>query len=82
MKESTRNGGGAESGRLADRRDPQHRPARQAPLFVTNVDDTRTDDIAAWTSAPVEDQARLGFAIAHALDDSAPAVDGLSRPAG
>ncbi len=50
------------------------------PLFVTNVDDTRPDDIAAWTyRAPVEDQARLGFAIAHALDDSAPAVDGLSR---
>ncbi|MDQ8583892.1 molybdopterin-dependent oxidoreductase, partial [Klebsiella aerogenes] len=38
------------------------------------------DDIAAWTyRAPVEDQARLGFAIAHALDDSAPAVDGLSH---
>ncbi len=38
------------------------------------------DDIAAWTyRAPVEDQARLGFAIAHALDDSAPAVDGLSQ---
>ncbi|PLM41092.1 NADH-quinone oxidoreductase subunit NuoG, partial [Klebsiella quasipneumoniae] len=50
------------------------------PLFVTNIDDTRLDDIAAWTyRAPVEDQARLGFAIAHALDDSAPAVDGLSR---
>ena len=50
------------------------------PLFVTNVDDTRPDDIAAWTyRAPVEDQARLGFAIAHALDDSAPAVDGLSQ---
>lgn len=30
------------------------------PLFVTNIDDTRTDDIAAWTyRAPVEDQARL-----------------------
>nr|BFF12646.1 hypothetical protein GCM10025699_39490 [Microbacterium flavescens] len=29
------------------------------PLFVTNVDDTRLDDIAAWTyRAPVEDQAR------------------------
>ena len=49
------------------------------PLFVTNIDDTRLDDIAAWTyRAPVEDQARLGFAIAHALDDSAPAVEGLS----
>lgn len=45
------------------------------PLFVTNVDETRLDDIAAWSyRAPVEDQARLGFAIAHALDDSAPAV--------
>ena len=48
------------------------------PLFVTNVDYTRLDDIAAWTyRAPVEDQARLGFAIAHALDNSAPAVDGI-----
>ncbi|ENF51531.1 NADH-quinone oxidoreductase subunit NuoG [Escherichia coli] len=48
------------------------------PLFVTNVDDTRLDDIAALTyRAPVEDQARLGFAIAHALDNSAPAVDGI-----
>ncbi|EIZ6856320.1 NADH-quinone oxidoreductase subunit NuoG [Escherichia coli] len=48
------------------------------PLFVTNVDDTCLDDIAAWTyRAPVEDQARLGFAIAHALDNSAPAVDGI-----
>lgn len=48
------------------------------PLFVTSVDRTRLDDIAAWTyCAPVEDQARLGFAIAHALDDSAPAVEGM-----
>ncbi|WP_312080723.1 NADH-quinone oxidoreductase subunit NuoG, partial [Pantoea septica] len=45
------------------------------PLFVTNVDETRLDDIAAWSyRAPVEDQARLGFAIASALDESAPAV--------
>ncbi|PKH24409.1 NADH-quinone oxidoreductase subunit G [Enterobacterales bacterium CwR94] len=45
------------------------------PLFVTNVDATRLDDIAAWSyRAPVEDQARLGFAIAHALDNAAPAV--------
>lgn len=45
------------------------------PLFVTNVDETRLDDIAAWSyRAPVEDQARLGFAIASALDDAAPAV--------
>ncbi|MGK6327644.1 NADH-quinone oxidoreductase subunit NuoG [Erwinia sp. DT-104] len=50
------------------------------PLFVTNVDETRLDDIAAWSyRAPVEDQARLGFAIANALDETAPAVDGLDR---
>jgi NADH-quinone oxidoreductase subunit G len=43
---------------------------------VTNVDNTRLDDIAAWTyCAPVEDQARLGFAIAHALDNNSPAVE-------
>ena len=50
------------------------------PLFVTNVDHTKLDDLAAWSyCAPVEDQARLGFAIAHALDDAAPAVDGLAH---
>ncbi|MDQ1214123.1 NADH-quinone oxidoreductase subunit NuoG [Pantoea anthophila] len=45
------------------------------PLFVTHVDETRLDDIAAWSyRAPVDDQARLGFAIASALDESAPVV--------
>jgi len=45
------------------------------PLFITNVDETRLDDIAGWSyRAPVEDQARLGFAIASALDETAPAV--------
>lgn len=29
------------------------------------------------TAHRLEDQARLGFAIAHALDNSAPAVDGI-----
>ncbi|MFC3396195.1 NADH-quinone oxidoreductase subunit NuoG [Brenneria rubrifaciens] len=49
------------------------------PLFITNVDNTRLDDIAAWNyRAPVADQARLGFAIAHALDESAPAVTDLA----
>ncbi|AYC19795.1 NADH-quinone oxidoreductase subunit G [Dickeya dianthicola] len=48
------------------------------PLFVTNVDSTRLDDIAAWSyRAPVAEQARLGFAIAHALDNAAPAVNDL-----
>lgn len=45
------------------------------PLFVTNVDCTRLDDIAAWSYyAPVDDQARLGFAIAHSLDETSPMV--------
>ncbi len=49
------------------------------PLFITNVDNTRLDDIAAYNyRAPVDDQARFGFAIAHALDDSAPAVSDLA----
>ncbi|MGL4861177.1 MAG: NADH-quinone oxidoreductase subunit NuoG [Enterobacteriaceae bacterium] len=48
------------------------------PLFVTHVDSTRLDDVAAWRySAPVSDQARLGFAIAHGLDPNAPAVTDL-----
>ncbi|AEI74730.1 NADH-quinone oxidoreductase subunit NuoG [Candidatus Moranella endobia] len=49
------------------------------PLFVTNVDKTSLDDIATWSyCAPVDDQARFGFAIAHALDETAPAVTGLN----
>ncbi|UVK78800.1 MAG: NADH:quinone oxidoreductase subunit G [Sodalis sp. Ffu] len=48
------------------------------PLFITNIDQTKLDDIAAWSyCAPVDDQARLGFAIAHALDNTAPAVSDL-----
>lgn len=50
------------------------------PLFITNVDNTKLDDIAAWNyRAPVEEQARLGFAIAHALDETAPAVTDLAE---
>ncbi|VFP87233.1 NADH-quinone oxidoreductase subunit NuoG [Candidatus Erwinia haradaeae] len=50
------------------------------PLFLTNVDVTRLDDIAKWTYyAPVEDQARFAFAIAHRLDDSAPPVPDLDK---
>jgi len=48
------------------------------PLFITNIDDSRLDDVAALNyRAPVDDQARFGFAIAHALDSKAPAVDDL-----
>ncbi|UDG81657.1 NADH-quinone oxidoreductase subunit G [Candidatus Profftia lariciata] len=49
------------------------------PLFITSIDDTRLDDIAAISyHAPFADQARLGFAIAHALDNNAPLVKDLS----
>lgn len=50
------------------------------PLFITNIDITSLDDIAAWNyCAPVEEQARLGFAIAHMLDSAAPAVNDLDN---
>ncbi len=50
------------------------------PLFVTHVDETRLDDVAAWSyRAPVVEQARLGFAIAHHINGEAPAVDGLDE---
>lgn len=49
------------------------------PLFITHVDTTRLDDMAAWTyKASTQEQARLGFAVAHVIDGSAPAVDDLS----
>ncbi len=48
------------------------------PLFITNIDDSRLDDVAALNyRAPVDDQARFGFAIAHVLDSKAPAVNDL-----
>ncbi|HGJ5899610.1 NADH-quinone oxidoreductase subunit NuoG [Arsenophonus apicola] len=48
------------------------------PLFITSIDDSRLDDVAAFSyRAPVDDQARFGFAIAHALDSKAPAVSDL-----
>ncbi len=48
------------------------------PVFVASVAATRIDDIAAAThrDAP-ENLARLGFAVAQAIDATAPAVDGL-----
>jgi NADH-quinone oxidoreductase subunit G len=48
------------------------------PLYISSVDATRLDDVATETfrHAP-EEIARLGFAVAHAIDASAPAVNGL-----
>ncbi|MEJ2257223.1 MAG: hypothetical protein P8X98_09480, partial [Woeseiaceae bacterium] len=44
------------------------------PLYITSFDTTRLDDVArqSW-QGPVEDQARLGFAVAHHIDPDAPA---------
>ncbi len=50
----------------------------RSPLFVVTPDATRLDDAAAATlRATPEDIARLGFAVAHALDADAPAVPHL-----
>jgi NADH-quinone oxidoreductase subunit G len=50
----------------------------KSPLFVASPAATRLDDIAEATyrGAP-EDIARLGFAVAHALDSASPAVPDL-----
>ncbi|WWO95192.1 MAG: NADH-quinone oxidoreductase subunit NuoG [Candidatus Dasytiphilus stammeri] len=53
---------------------------KKYPLFVTNLDQTALDDIATWSYyASIEDQARLGFAIAHMLNNNAPKVPNLDH---
>lgn len=52
------------------------------PLFIAAVAATRLDDVAEQcVQAAPADLARLGFAVAHAIDPSAPAVDGLEAEA-
>lgn len=52
------------------------------PLFSCTVSATKLDDIAEeCVHAAPEDLARLGFAVAHAIDPSAPAVKGLDPEA-
>lgn len=52
------------------------------PLFIASVAETRLDDIAEQcVHAAPADLARIGFAVAHAIDPSAPAVDGLEAEA-
>ena len=54
----------------------------RGPLFIATVAGTRLDDIATRTfHGPPDDLARLGFAVAHALDPTAPQVVGLSSAA-
>jgi NADH-quinone oxidoreductase subunit G len=54
---------------------------KNGPLFIASTAATRLDDIATRTfrSAP-DDQARLGFAVANALDPRAPAPLNVSQP--
>lgn len=48
----------------------------RSPIFIATPSATRLDDIAAATvRAAPQDIARLGFAIAHELDPTAPAVE-------
>ncbi|MGD0668287.1 MAG: NADH-quinone oxidoreductase subunit NuoG [Bryobacteraceae bacterium] len=51
----------------------------RGPLFIASTSATRLDDIAtrSYRAAP-DDQARLGFAVANALDPRAPAPSNLS----
>ncbi|MCG4453366.1 NADH-quinone oxidoreductase subunit NuoG [Pseudomonas sp. MMS21-TM103] len=52
------------------------------PLFIASVTATRLDDIAAeCVHAAPTDLARLGCAVAHAIDPNAPAVQGLQGEA-
>ncbi len=51
---------------------------QKGPFFIASVNATRLDDIATETyRASPDDLARLGFAVAHELDGSAPAVPDL-----
>jgi len=51
---------------------------RKGPLFIAALHATRLDEVATRTHrAAPDDLARLGFAVAHALDSDAPAVSDL-----
>ena len=51
----------------------------KSPIYVASVSETRLDDIAASTTrTSASEIARLGFAVANAIDSSAPVVDSLS----
>lgn len=50
----------------------------KSPVFIASFAETRLDDIAAQTyRALPEDIARLGFAVAHVIDATAPSVQDL-----
>ncbi|MCQ3002186.1 NADH-quinone oxidoreductase subunit NuoG [Pseudomonas syringae] len=52
------------------------------PLFIASLAETKLDDVAEeCVHAAPDDLARIGFAVAHALDANAPAVEGLEPEA-
>ncbi|MEO8741534.1 MAG: NADH-quinone oxidoreductase subunit NuoG [Casimicrobiaceae bacterium] len=54
---------------------------QKGPLFVATLAGTKLDDVARETFRGMSDEiARLGFAVAHALDAKAPPVPNLSEP--
>jgi len=72
---------------LAERRIPVWEEAaaleaiqnRTGPLFIATAQATKLDDVARQTfRAAPDDVARLGFAVAHALDAAAPPVPDLT----
>jgi NADH-quinone oxidoreductase subunit G len=55
----------------------------KGPLFLASLHATKLDDVATETyHASPDDLARLGFAVAHALEPNAPAPDGPQEPRG
>ncbi len=55
---------------------------RKGPLFIAWPASTRLDDLAAGTHRAAPDEiARLGFAVAHAIDPQSPAVTDLDDSA-
>jgi NADH-quinone oxidoreductase subunit G len=52
---------------------------RKGPLFIATTGATRLDEVATTSVRGAPDEiARLGFAVARALDETAPDVEGLS----
>jgi NADH-quinone oxidoreductase subunit G len=53
---------------------------QKGPFYVATPDQTKLDDVATETyRAAPDDLARLGFAVAHAIDPAAPAAPGLPQ---
>jgi NADH-quinone oxidoreductase subunit G len=52
---------------------------RKGPLYIASIHATKLDELAASTyRATPDDIARLGFAVAHILDESSPVVENLT----